>query len=325
MEKLSFVIPCYGSERTIRGVTDEIRETMAGNPTYEYEIILVNDCSPDGVWQVICRLAAEDSRIRGINLARNFGQHGALMAGYGQAGGDYIVSLDDDGQTPANEVFSLLNHLLEGDYDLVYGVYDHIQQNAFRRFGSWVNEKMSEMMIDKPKGLKTTSYFVARRFLIEEMLRYQHSYTYIGGLIFRSTQNISTVAVHHRKREVGHSGYTFGRLFALWFNGFTAFSVKPLRAATVIGILCAVFGLLFGCYTLINKLLYTTQIDAGWSSIITVITFIGGMILFMLGLVGEYIGRIYICINQAPQYVMREMTPRQGGEADDAASASEMR
>ncbi len=317
MEKLSFVIPCYGSERTISLVTDEIRQTMEGHPDYDYEIILVNDCSPDGVWQVIRRLAAEDCHIRGINLARNFGQHGALMAGYGQATGDYIVSLDDDGQTPADEVFSLLNHLLEGNYDLVYGVYEHIQQNAFRRFGSWVNEKMSEMMIDKPRGLKTTSYFVARRFLIEEMLRYQHSYTYIGGLIFRSTQNISTVPVKHRKREVGHSGYTFGKLFSLWFNGFTAFSVKPLRAATVVGLLCALFGVLFGCYTVINKLLYTTQIDAGWSSIITAITFIGGMILFMLGLVGEYIGRIYICINKAPQYVIREMTPGQDGRKEE--------
>ena len=310
-ETLSFVTPCYGSEFTIEAVVEEIRSTMAARPDYGYEIILVNDGSPDHVWQVLKRLAEEDRHIKSVCLAKNFGQHRALMAGFGMAAGDYIVALDDDGQTPANEVFSLLDHLLEGGYDLVYGIYEHIQQTAFRRFGSWVNEKMSEMMIDKPKGLKTTSYFVARRFLIREMLRYQHSYTYIGGLIFRSTQNISTVPVKHRKRETGHSGYDFKKLLALWFNGFTAFSVKPLRAATITGALCALFGILFGIYTVIKKLIYTARIDAGWSSIIVAITFIGGMILFMLGIVGEYIGRIYICINQAPQYVIREIV---GGE-----------
>ena len=320
-ETLSFVIPCYGSELTVETVVEEIRATMESRPEYDYEVILVNDCSPDGVWNVLKRLALEDRRVKSVNLARNFGQHGALMAGYGMAGGDYIVSLDDDGQTPADEVFSLLDHLLEGGYDLVYGVYDHIQQTAFRRFGSWVNEKMSEMMIDKPRGLKTTSYFVARRFLIQEMLRYQHSYTYIGGLIFRSTQNISTVPVKHRKREIGHSGYDLKKLFSLWFNGFTAFSVKPLRAATVIGVLCAMFGVLFGIYTVVKKLVYTTQIDAGWSSIIVAVTFIGGMILFMLGIVGEYIGRIYICMNQAPQYVIREVVSEEENEGENGEKA----
>lgn len=312
-EMLSFVIPCYGSELTVEAVVEEIRGVMAKRPEYEYEIILVNDCSPDGVWNVIERLAREDRRVKGIRLARNFGQHGALMAGYGRARGDYIVSLDDDGQTPADEVFSLLDHMLEGGYDLVYGVYEHIQQTAFRRFGSWVNEKMAEMMLDKPKGLKTTSYFIARRFLIREMLRYQHSYTYIGGLVFRSTRNISTVPVKHRKRQIGHSGYDLKKLLSLWFNGFTAFSVKPLRAATVAGIVFALFGVLFGIYTVVRKLIYTDQINAGWSSLIVAITLIGGMIMFMLGIVGEYIGRIYICMNQAPQYVIRETV----GEEED--------
>lgn len=305
MSKLSFVIPCYGSEATIEIVTSEIIETLRKRPEYDYEIILVNDCSPDNVWEHIQTLALNNPRITGICLAKNFGQPSALMAGYRMCTGDLIISLDDDGQTPAGELFTLVDKIKEG-WDVVYASYEHKMHSAFRNFGTWMNERMNESLLGKPKGLKVTSYFIMQRFIAEEITRYQNSYPYIEGLIFRATMRITNVPVTHHKRMSGESGYTLGKLLALWFNGFTAFSVKPLRIATVCGTASAFLGFCYGLYVVIRKLVDST-IEMGWSSIIASIFFIGGLILVMLGLIGEYIGRIYISINNAPQYTVREI------------------
>ena len=305
MSKLSFVIPCYSSETTVGIVVNEIITTLRQRPQYEYEVILVNDCSPDNVWESIRTLALSDPHITGINLAKNFGQHSALMAGYRACTGDLIISLDDDGQTPAAELFTLVDKMEEG-WDVVYASYEHKMHSGFRNFGTWMNEKMTESLIGKPKGLKVTSYFIMRRFIADEILRYQNAYPYIEGLIFRATKHIANVPVTHHSRMVGESGYTFGKLLALWFNGFTAFSVKPLRIATVCGTVSAFLGFCYGIYVVIRKLV-DPAIEMGWSSIIASIFFIGGLILVMLGLIGEYIGRIYISLNNAPQYTIREV------------------
>lgn len=305
MEKLSFAIPCYGSETTIEIVVNEIRETLKQRPEYDYEIILVNDCSPDRVWPRIRALALADSHITGIDLAKNFGQHAALMAGYRHCTGDLIISLDDDGQTPACELFTLVDKMKEG-WDVVYASYAHKMHSGFRNFGTWMNERMTESLIGKPKGLWVTSYFIMRRFIADEILRYENAYPYIEGLIFRATRNIANVPVTHHERMVGESGYTFSKLLALWFNGFTAFSVKPLRIATFCGSACACIGFLYGIYVVIRKLV-DSSIEMGWSSIIASIFFLGGLILIMLGMIGEYIGRIYISINNAPQYTIRQV------------------
>ena len=305
MEKLSFVIPCYGSETTIEIVVNEIRKTLKQRPEYDYEIILVNDCSPDRVWPRIRALALADSHITGIDLAKNFGQHAALMAGYRHCTGDLIISLDDDGQTPACELFTLVDKMKEG-WDVVYASYAHKMHSGFRNFGTWMNERMTESLIGKPKGLRVTSYFIMRRFIADEILRYENAYPYIEGLIFRATRNIANVPVTHHERMVGESGYTFSKLLALWFNGFTAFSVKPLRIATFCGSACACIGFLYGIYVVIRKLV-DSSIEMGWSSIIASIFFLGGLILIMLGMIGEYIGRIYISINNAPQYTIRQV------------------
>ena len=304
--KLSFVIPCYRSENTIETVVQEICDTVATRSGIDYEIVLVNDCSPDGVWQVIKRLAANDNHIKGICLAKNFGQHCALMAGYGQATGDYVISLDDDGQTPASESFKLVDKLEEG-FDVVYGYYEHSAQHLFRRFGTWVNKKMAEAIIGQPKTLRTTSFFIMRKFIVEEIVRYPHPFAYISGLVFRATKNLGNVEVQHRRRIEGESGYTIAGLIGLWINGFTAFSVKPLRAATFIGLLCALVGFVAGLYVVYQKFL-NPEIPVGYTSMLATLLFVGGMIMFLLGLIGEYVGRIYISINQSPQYVVRERT-----------------
>lgn len=304
MQKISFVIPCYRSEKTLPNVIQEIEDTMSKLAEYSFEILLVNDASPDNVWQYIENAARVDEHIIGVNLAKNFGQHAALMAGYHYASGDIVVSLDDDGQTPANEVALLIDKINEG-YDVVYASYKRNMENAFRRFGSKVNSKMAEFMIGKPKGIKIQSFFAAKRFVIDEIVKYENAYPYIFGLVFRTTRNVANVEVNHRSRTVGTSGYTFAKLVGLWMNGFTAFSVKPLRIATLMGMLSSAVGFIMGIYFIIRKLV-VPEIPLGYSSIISAIMLFGGLNLLMLGLVGEYIGRIYICINRSPQFVVKE-------------------
>lgn len=304
MKMVSFVIPCYRSEKTLEHVVAEIREKMKTLAGYSYEIILVNDCSPDGTLRVIRRLCEEDDRVKGIAFARNFGQHSALMAGLRQSAGDYVVCLDDDGQTPADEVDKLLARLEEG-YDAVYAQYEHKQHSAFRNLGSKVNELMTRMMLDKPKELYVSSYFAVRRFVVEDMIRYENSYPYVIGLVLRATKNITNVTVQHREREEGSSGYTLKKLFSLWFNGFTAFSVKPLRIATAVGVFSACAGFVYGIYTIVKRLI-NPAVPMGFSALMAALVFFGGMIMIMLGLIGEYIGRIYISMNNSPQYVIRE-------------------
>lgn len=312
-KKVSFVIPCYRSEKTVLIVVDEIEETMAQRSELEYEIILVNDGSPDHVWDVIAKRVKSDSHVIGINLAKNFGQHAALMAGYNHCTGDCIVSLDDDGQTPADKVFLLIDELEKG-YDAVYASYPENHQNAFRRWGSDFAKKMSDYMFDlKGDTKKGSSYFVVRRFVIDEVIKYKHSYPYIVGLVIRTTRNIGIVEVEQRNRIMGKSGYNLKSLISLWLNGFTAFSVKPLEAGAYMGFGIAMIGFIYAIYTIIRRL-FTPTVVEGWSSLIAITLIVGGIIMIMLGLIGEYIGRIYICINNSPQFVVKEICKQHGRE-----------
>ena len=304
---ISFVIPCYRSSQTLPGVIQEIKDTMKTLKGYEYEIVLVNDSSPDDTFCVIAGLCRENDNITGINLAKNFGQHAALMAGFHYVKGDIVVCLDDDGQTPACEVGSLLAGIGEGA-DVVYAKYNHKHHSGFRNFGSHVNEVMTRIMLGKPKDLYVSSYFAARRFVVDEMIRYEYAYPYVIGLVLRTTKNIVNVEIDHRDRQAGESGYTLKKLLGLWFNGFTAFSVKPLRIATVTGTICALCGFAYGIYTIIKKIfIQPPDLVIGFSALMSVIVFMGGMLMLMLGLVGEYMGRMYVSMNNSPQYVIREI------------------
>ncbi|MFG6339829.1 MAG: glycosyltransferase family 2 protein [Lachnospiraceae bacterium] len=307
-KKLSFVIPCYRSQKTVGSVIEEIREMIKKEAKYDYEIILVNDGSPDDVWDVIKEYATQDKHILGVNLARNFGQHSAVLAGYHYCTGDYVISLDDDGQTPAGEVPELI-HELETGYDVVYAKYNEMHQKAFRRWGSDFARRMSDYIFGV-RGYYTGSFFVARRFVIDEMIRYQNCYPYLGGLVLRTTRNIGYVSIEHNDRLSGQSGYSLKKLISLWFNGFTAFSVKPLEISTYIGFLFAFIGFVYTIVIIVRRL-FIPELEAiipyGWSSQTAIMLVIGGLILINMGLMGEYIGRIYICINNSPQFVVREV------------------
>lgn len=304
MPLLSFVIPCYGSEKTISFVIDEIIDTVSQKDEYQYEIIAVNDFSKDNVWEVLKEKASADRNIKLINFAKNMNRPGAVMAGLRYSQGDIIIILDDDGQCPMDRLWDLISPLDVG-YDVSMAKYTEYKQSKFKSFGTIVNRTMTEMVIDKPKNLSFTNFMALKRFIVEEIAKYDNPYPYLTGLILRTTDRIINVPMEERERISGKTTFTLPKMIKLWVNGFTAFSIKPLRISSLIGVICAIIGFIFGIVTVIRKLV-VPGISVGWSSTVAIMLFIGGLIMLMLGMIGEYIGRIYISINNAPQYVVRD-------------------
>lgn len=301
---ISFVIPCYRSEKTIKSVVTEIVSLCAVNQ-YDYEIVLVNDYSPDDVWNVIKKLVQSNNRIKAIKFTKNFGQAAAVMAGYRHSRGDYVITLDDDGQSPIESLPEMIKLLECQKFDVVYGVCQDAQFSFFRRLGSKVNAWMAFSAYGRPMDKRIVSINIIRRHVIEEIVRYCQPYTYLSGLVFRSTRNIGYYDVEHRARLSGSSGYKLSSLLKVWMNGFTAFSIKPLQIASYIGFIASALGLICGMVAVVRKLL-NPCVAIGWSSIVGIMLFLGGIILLVLGIIGEYVGRIYMCINYSPQYVISE-------------------
>lgn len=305
--KLSVVIPCYNSERNIESVIENDIKIFQQQGISEYEFILVNDYSRDNTWEVIKSISERNKNVIGINLAKNVGQHGAIMAGFHYVNGDFVVVSDDDGQTQMEAITRMLDKMDEG-YDVVTTEWIvKSKRSCIRRFGTKVNDIMNEVLLGAPKGVELSIFFVARRFVIDEMIKYNNPYPYVTGLFLRVTHNIGSVQVEQLDRMSGQSGYSFKKLLGLWLNGFTAFSVTPLRVASYIGVFSALVGFIYGAYILLRKILIN-DIMVGWSSVTAILLFMSGIILCVLGLIGEYIGRIYISINNAPQFVIKEIS-----------------
>lgn len=303
---LSFVIPCYRSEQTIRKVIEEIAAVVSTRPSYDYEIIAVNDCSPDHVYNKLVEIAFANKKVKVINFSKNMGKHAALLAGYAVARGQFIISLDDDYQCPVYELWKLLEPVENDECDYATAKYYEKKQSAWKNFGSDINLHMSEIMLGKPKGLRFENFSVMQKFVCDEIINYKNPYPYLEGLVLRITRRIKTVPMEQRQRADNNvTGFTFKKSLALLINGLTAFSVVPLRIASVIGIVFAVTGFIWGSYIIINKMLHPF-VPAGYSSLAAVLLFSSGLIMLLLGLIGEYVGRIYICMNDSPQYVIKD-------------------
>ena len=306
---ISFVIPCYRSEKTISIVIEEIIETMQSmqnEAPFDYEIIAVNDCSPDNVYEVLKTQAGKNKKIKIINFAKNMGKHAAVIAGYAVAKGEYVVDLDDDFQSPVYELEKLLKPVMNDECDYATAKYPVKKQSAFKNFGSDINLLMSRIMLNKPKNLRFENFSVMKSFVCKEIVNYKNPYPYLEGLVLRVTTRIFTVEMEERDRgDSNTSGFTLKKSVSLLTNGLTAFSVKPLRMASILGFIFAFFGFFFSIYLVINKLIHP-EVLAGYSSLLSVNLLTGGIIMILLGLIGEYLGRIYICINASPQYVVKE-------------------
>ena len=323
MTLLSFVIPCYRSEKTIEKVVDEIIATVAQRADYDYEIICVNDCSPDGVIHVLERLAAQNPKIKVIDFAKNMGKHAAVLAGYAAALGEYVFDLDDDCQSPVYELWRLLEPVERDECDYATAKYSMKREKLYKRLGSDVNLMMSRIMLEKPKDLRFENFNAMKAFVAKEVTAYKNPYPYLEGLVLRITRRIATVPMEQRERgDDNATGFTLRKSINLLTNGLTSFSVKPLRAASICGMLMALIGLVFSVVVVIRKLLHP-EILVGYSSLMAVFLITSGMIMLMLGMIGEYIGRIYICINDAPQYVIRRtiniQKPQESGSTEGQA------
>lgn len=318
---ISFVIPCYRSEATITQVIDEIIEVVGQRPQYSYEIICVNDCSPDNVYSVLVDLARKNKNIKVVNFSKNMGKHAAVLAGYSYISGEYVVNLDDDFQCPTTELWKLLDPLISDECDYTTAKYSVKKESAWKRLGSKVNILMSSMLLGKPKNIHFENFTACKRFIADEMAKYPNPYPYLEGLLLRVTRNIKEIPMEERDRADNNTtGYTFFKSISLWINGFTAFSVKPLRISTFVGMLTAVIGFVFGVYTVINKLL-NPDIVLGYTTLAATQLFLSGLILMCLGMVGEYVGRIYICINKAPQYVVKNTLNIDCPSSEDSVTA----
>ena len=304
---ISFVIPCYRSTLTLEQVVEDIQKLREKREGYDIEIILVNDGSPDDTFQLIRRLAERYENIIGIDIAKNRGQQSALMAGLKYANGDLIMSCDDDGQTPVETAFQLIDKLDEGKYDVVCANYtSRGKRSLMRRIGTYADRKMVKLFLDKPDEFNTAIYFVARRFVIEEIIKYDNPFPYWEGLLLRTTHNIGNIEVAQKERSAGESNYTIRKLLSLWISGLTTFSIKPLRFATLTGSILAFVGFVIIVLLVIFKLT-RADVEIGWTSLIATNILIGGMIMLILGIIGEYIGRIYLGLNQEPQYVIKQV------------------
>lgn len=310
--KLSFVIPCYCSEKTIEYVVAGIEQMLDENEKYSYEIILVNDGSPDNTFEVIKKLAKGDKNIIAINLSRNFGQHSALMAGYAHVTGEYIVGMDDDGEHNPQYLFELIDKLEEG-YDYVCADFENRKRSLIKTVGSKINNWMATNLLNKPENAIFSSYYIVRRFVVDEIVKCKNPFPYVGGMIVSITKKLASVPIKFHERKAGKSGYNIKKSLALWFNGFTSFSVKPLRIASFVGIIMSFIGFIYGFYVVVNKIM-NPDVLLGYASTMAVLLFIGGILMLTMGMIGEYIGRIYITMNKIPQYVISEIVSEDNHE-----------
>ncbi len=299
---ISIIVPVYNSEKTIGEVARQIRETLGDN--IEFELILVNDGSVDSSCEKCRELTESNDFIKFINLSKNFGQHNAVLAGLRFTRGELIVVIDDDLQTPPDEIWKLINKIREG-YDVVYANYIYKKHGLLRNMGTSINDLMERILLKKPEGIKTSSYFIIRGYIAKEIVKYEGPYPYLAGLILRITDNIGIVNVKHKERPYGKSNYSFIKLLRLWVNGFTNFSVKPLRIALFTGIFLAFAGFVLSIFLIIRKFL-APEIAIGWTSIIVAVFIFSGIQLISVGLIGEYVGRSFLSLNRQPQYVVKE-------------------
>jgi undecaprenyl-phosphate 4-deoxy-4-formamido-L-arabinose transferase len=307
----SIVIPVYNGAKTIGRLVERLSEVL---PEGGFQIVLVNDGSQDDSHEVCRELSAKDPFITYVNLARNFGEHNAVMAGLQFVEGDYTVIMDDDFQNPPEEVLKLVDEARLGQFDVVYTYYSKKKHSLFRNLGSRFNDWVANFMLDKPKDLYLSSFKCLSRFAVKEILKYNGPYPYIDGLVLRSTSNIGKVEVSHARREEGRSGYTLRKLVRLWLNMFVNFSVMPLRASSVLGLVFSTLGLIFSVAVIVEKLLHP-EIPIGWPSLIVVVMMFSGVQLLMLGLIGEYLGRLFLSMNATPQFAVREVY--RGGKSDE--------
>ncbi len=307
--KLTIVVPLYNSADTLARLVAELTALKISGG---HELVLVNDGSPDNTAEIAEQLVAKtDFPITLVKLARNYGEHNAVMAGFHHARGEWVINMDDDLQNPPSEVLKLLEFAEKNKHEVVYSFYGDKQHESWRNLGSWLTNRVADLLLDKPKGLYLSSFRCMSAFVVKEICKYDGPFVYVDGLILQVTQNIGRVQVAHAAREAGRSGYTLTKLVKLWLSMFVNFSTVPLHLATMLGFALAGFGFLYAIEVIAEHFLY--QQPLGWSSMMAALLVFSGTQLLVLGLVGEYLGRLYLTANKKPQFTVREIVRRENG------------
>lgn len=305
--RLSVVVPVYRSATILPQLVEQIYAEMCkdGLPD-DFELLLINDASPDNSWEIIRSLANTHSFIKGISLRRNFGQHSAIMAGLNHVSGKFVVLMDDDLQHPPHAIGDMVRALNEG-YDVCYTNYLNRRHAAWKKLGSKFNNWVATHLLGKPKGLYLSSFKAMSREIVREIIKYDGPYAYIDGLILDVTRSITTIDIEHQSRHEGEGNYNLRRSLSLWLKMATSFSVLPLRIATYAGFVLAALSLLMIVFVITQKILHP-DLPAGWASLIATILFIGGIQTLCIGMIGEYLGRTYLKLNHKPQFVVGATT-----------------
>ena len=311
---LSVVIPVYLSATILPRLVREVRDVAHGaGHAGSFEMILVNDASPDNSWAVIKELAREHPFLKGVCLTRNFGQHNAVMAGLNASRGAVVVIMDDDLQHPPAAIEAMVAAIHSG-YDVCYTKYVGRKHPLWKKLGSRFNDLLATWILDKPRDLYLSSFKALRQNIVREVVKYDGPYAYVDGLILDITQRITSVPIRHGDRAAGEGDYGLKRSVSLWMKMMTSFSVVPLRIASVTGMAIAAFSLAAIVFIIINKFLDPTT-SRGWSSLVALVLFMSGLQLLFLGIIGEYLGRTYLKLNHKPQFVLREKTDEPARES----------
>jgi glycosyltransferase involved in cell wall biosynthesis len=301
---LSVVVPVYNAERTIAALTQQL--IGADHHRGAMQIVLVNDGSRDRSHDICSGLAEKfPDVVTYLRLAKNFGEHNAVMAGLRRALGAYIVIMDDDLQHRPEDAIRLFEEARAKGFDLVYSYFPHREHSWFRRLGSRFNGWVANFMLDKPKDLYLSSFKCMSRWLVQEIIKYRGPYPYVDGLALRCTRNIGRVEVVHRQRQVGRSGYTLRKLIGLWGSMFVSFSVMPLRVSTLLGFVLIGLSAVGTVWVVIEKL-SGRHVPEGWPFLAIITMLFAGVQLMILGIVGEYLGRLYLAVNETPQAVVQD-------------------
>src|ERR1019366_4164854 len=308
-QRISVVIPVYRSEAILPELVRRL-ESVLGAIAENFELILVNDCSPDRSWDVISELAEQYSWIRPINLMRNYGQHNALLCGIRAARYDVIVTMDDDLQHPPEEIPKLLE-ALAGGYDVVYGTPEQEQHGLGRDFASWVTKLTLQNVMGAQIARQVCAFRALRAQVAKAFAHYEGSFVSIDVLLTWGTNRFASTPVKHRPREKGTSGYTFHKLMTHAMNMMTGFSTLPLQLASVVGFVFTLFGIGILFFVLGRYIAYGGSVP-GFPFLASIIAIFSGAQLFALGIIGEYLARMHFRSMDKPTYAVRRSTDADG-------------
>lgn len=301
--KVSIVIPVYNSATILPKLLEVATDAMSD---LSFEIILVNDGSADDSWAVIQSLSKKHSELRGINLTQNYGQDNAIMAGLNYCKGDFVVVMDDDLQHSPYDIKKLLEKCQDG-YDVCYADYsDNKQQAYWKNVGSYLNNLQAELLLGKPRNIYLSPFKIINSVIVDAMIAYENSYPYIDGLILRATKSITQISVKHHYRFRSNTNYNLRKSISVFLKHMTGFSVIPLRFASVMGFVVSFIGMILTIYYILAY--FQGNVIEGWTTLVVLELTIGGAILMSLGVIGEYIGRLYLGANKRPQFVVRGTT-----------------